>query len=128
VTPTFFEVTTAMGLRNVPARRIEVAVIEVRVLAGAFDATNVITPGSGRLSTTIGMDHEQHLGTTIAAIAGEKAGISRTAFRSSLASCRLTRSRSCLLVADERGSDVVEAQVGSAGRRGRWRMAAPASR
>jgi len=43
---------------------VEVAVIEVG-LGGRFDATNVITPTAAAI-TTIGMDHEQHLGTTIA--------------------------------------------------------------
>jgi folylpolyglutamate synthase/dihydropteroate synthase len=52
---------------------VEVAVIEVG-LGGRFDATNVITPAAAAI-TTIGMDHQQHLGSTIAAIAREKAGI-----------------------------------------------------
>jgi dihydrofolate synthase/folylpolyglutamate synthase len=52
---------------------VEVAVIEVG-LGGRFDATNVITPVAGAI-TTIGMDHQQHLGHTLEAIAGEKAGI-----------------------------------------------------
>ena len=52
---------------------VDVAVIEVG-LGGRFDATNVITPAAAAI-TTIGMDHQQHLGSTIAAIAREKAGI-----------------------------------------------------
>ena len=73
VTPTFFEVTTAMAFELFRRANVEVAVIEVG-LGGRFDATNVITPAAAAI-TTIGMDHEQHLGTTIAAIAREKAGI-----------------------------------------------------
>ena len=49
------------------------AVIEVG-LGGRFDATNVITPVAGAI-TTIGFDHQQHLGDTLGAIAFEKAGI-----------------------------------------------------
>ena len=49
------------------------AVIEVG-LGGRFDATNVIAPVAGAI-TTIGFDHQQHLGDTLAAIAFEKAGI-----------------------------------------------------
>jgi dihydrofolate synthase/folylpolyglutamate synthase len=73
VTPTFFEVTTAMAFEMFRRANVEVAVIEVG-LGGRFDATNVITPAVCAI-TTIGMDHQQHLGSTIAAIAGEKAGI-----------------------------------------------------
>jgi dihydrofolate synthase/folylpolyglutamate synthase len=51
----------------------QVAVIEVG-LGGRFDATNVITPVAGAI-TTIGFDHQQHLGSTLGEIAFEKAGI-----------------------------------------------------
>jgi dihydrofolate synthase/folylpolyglutamate synthase len=73
VMPTFFEVTTALAFEMFRRAGIEVAVIEVG-LGGRFDATNVITPAASAI-TTIGMDHQQHLGSTIAAIAREKAGI-----------------------------------------------------
>ena len=73
VPPTFFEVTTAMAFEMFRRARVEVAVIEVG-LGGRYDATNVITPVAGAI-TTIGMDHQQHLGSTLTAIAGEKAGI-----------------------------------------------------
>jgi dihydrofolate synthase/folylpolyglutamate synthase len=71
--PTFFEATTAMAFEIFRRAQVEVAVIEVG-LGGRFDATNVITPVAGAI-TTIGMDHHQHLGSTLAAIAYEKAGI-----------------------------------------------------
>jgi dihydrofolate synthase / folylpolyglutamate synthase len=73
VPPTFFEVTTAMAFEMFRRAQVEVAVIEVG-LGGRFDATNVITPVAAAI-TTIGMDHQQHLGSTLAAIAMEKAGI-----------------------------------------------------
>jgi dihydrofolate synthase/folylpolyglutamate synthase len=49
------------------------AVVEVG-LGGRFDATNVLKPAVGAI-TSIGFDHQQHLGDTIEAIAFEKAGI-----------------------------------------------------
>jgi dihydrofolate synthase/folylpolyglutamate synthase len=73
VPPTFFEATTAIGFELFRRARVEVAAIEVG-LGGRFDATNVITPAAGAI-TTIGLDHQQHLGNTRAAIAFEKAGI-----------------------------------------------------
>ncbi len=73
VQPTFFEATTAIGFELFRRERVEVAVIEVG-LGGRFDATNVITPVAGAI-TTIAFDHQQHLGHTLSAIAFEKAGI-----------------------------------------------------
>ena len=73
VVPTFFEVTTVMAFELFRRAGIEVAVIEVG-LGGRFDATNVIRPVAGAI-TTIGFDHQQHLGNTLEAIAFEKAGI-----------------------------------------------------
>ena len=73
VTPTFFEVTTAIGFELFRRAGVQVAVIEVG-LGGRFDATNVISPVAGAI-TTIAFDHQQHLGNTLAQIAFEKAGI-----------------------------------------------------
>jgi dihydrofolate synthase/folylpolyglutamate synthase len=73
VLPTFFEATTAIAFELFRRAGTEIAVIEVG-LGGRFDATNVITPVAGAI-TTIGLDHQQHLGTTLAEIAFEKAGI-----------------------------------------------------
>jgi dihydrofolate synthase/folylpolyglutamate synthase len=71
--PTFFEATTAMAFEIFRRARVDVAVIEVG-LGGRFDATNVLEPPVGAI-TSIALDHEQHLGHTIERIAFEKAGI-----------------------------------------------------
>jgi dihydrofolate synthase/folylpolyglutamate synthase len=73
VTPTFFEVSTAIAFELFRRAGVEVAVIEVG-LGGRFDATNVIQPIVAAI-TTIAFDHQQHLGNTLAQIAFEKAGI-----------------------------------------------------
>jgi dihydrofolate synthase/folylpolyglutamate synthase len=73
VMPTFFEVTTAVAFELFSRARVDAAVIEVG-LGGRFDATNVITPVATAI-TTIGFDHQQHLGSTLGQIAFEKAGI-----------------------------------------------------
>ena len=73
--PTFFEVSTAAAFMIFAEARVDVGVIEVG-LGGRFDATNVIDPVAGAI-TTIDFDHERHLGTTLAAIAREKAGIAK---------------------------------------------------
>lgn len=71
--PTFFEVATAAAFLLFRARDVEVAVLEVG-LGGRLDATNVVSPRVGTI-TTIDLDHQRHLGGTLAAIAREKAGI-----------------------------------------------------
>lgn len=71
--PTYFEVTTAAAFDIFRNRQVEIAVVEVG-LGGRFDATNVVQPMLSVI-TSIDFDHEAHLGTTLAAIAGEKAGI-----------------------------------------------------
>ncbi len=71
--PTFFEVTTAAAFDAFRGASIDIAVVEAG-LGGRFDATNVVVP-SVSVITSIARDHEQQLGTTLRAIAGEKAGI-----------------------------------------------------
>ena len=71
--PTFFEVTTAMALELFRRARVDVAVLEVG-LGGRLDATNVISPIATAI-TSIAFDHELYLGSTLADIAFEKAGI-----------------------------------------------------
>jgi len=71
--PTYFEVLTALAFVEFAERGVDVAVLEVG-LGGRFDATNVVRPLVSVI-TTIAMDHEKHLGTTLREIASEKAGI-----------------------------------------------------
>jgi dihydrofolate synthase/folylpolyglutamate synthase len=71
--PTFFEATTAMAFDLFRNARVQFAVIEVG-LGGRLDSTNVIDPIVTAI-TSIDFDHQQYLGNTLAAIAGEKAGI-----------------------------------------------------
>jgi dihydrofolate synthase/folylpolyglutamate synthase len=110
VTPTFFEVTTAMAFEMFRRAGVEVAVIEVG-LGGRFDATNVITPVAGAI-TTIGMDHQQHLGSTIAAIAREKAGIIKSGVPIVIGDLPADAMAVVHAVADEQGAPVVEARAG----------------
>ncbi|HMF15149.1 MAG TPA: folylpolyglutamate synthase/dihydrofolate synthase family protein [Gemmataceae bacterium] len=71
--PTFFEVATAVGFSHFVRRRADIAVIEVG-LGGRLDSTNVCHPVASVI-TSISFDHTQMLGTELANIAGEKAGI-----------------------------------------------------
>jgi len=72
--PSQFELVTAAAWLHFAEQGVEIAVIEVG-LGGRLDATNVCPPPLVSVITSIGWDHWQRLGNTLAAIAGEKAGI-----------------------------------------------------
>ncbi len=73
IEPSFFELTVAMAFDYFARMEVEVAVIEVG-MGGRLDSTNIITPVLSVI-TNIGHDHMEFLGNTLAAVAGEKAGI-----------------------------------------------------
>ena len=73
ITPTFFEVTTAMAFTCFAEERVDVAVVEAG-MGGRLDSTNVITPLVSVI-TNIDVEHAEFLGDTIEKIAEEKAGI-----------------------------------------------------
>ncbi len=69
----FFEMTVGLAFDYFKNEKVDIAIIEVG-LGGRLDSTNVINPEVSVI-TTIGLDHTQFLGTTLAEIASEKAGI-----------------------------------------------------
>ena len=71
---TFFEVTTAAAFLAFARTPADAVILETG-LGGRLDATNVIARPAATVITPVSMDHEHYLGTTLAAIAGEKAGI-----------------------------------------------------
>ncbi len=73
--PSFFELLTALAFVWFAEHKVDVAVLEVG-LGGRLDATNVVDPLIS-IVTDISLDHMEWLGSTIAEIAREKAGILR---------------------------------------------------
>jgi dihydrofolate synthase/folylpolyglutamate synthase len=71
---TYFEITTCAAILAMSRTRADYTLLEVG-LGGRLDATNVIDRPALTVITPVSMDHEQYLGDTLAAIAGEKAGI-----------------------------------------------------
>src|SRR5262252_8262480 len=71
---TFFEVTTCAAFLAFARMPADILLLEVG-LGGEFDATNVIDRPQLCVLTPISFDHMQHLGNTLTAIAGVKAGI-----------------------------------------------------
>jgi dihydrofolate synthase/folylpolyglutamate synthase len=72
--PTEFELMTACALEYFKREVCDIVVFEVG-LGGRLDATNIIENPEACIITNIGLDHVEQLGNTIAAVAGEKAGI-----------------------------------------------------
>jgi dihydrofolate synthase / folylpolyglutamate synthase len=72
---TYFEAGTLAALLIFAESRVDVAVLEVG-LGGRLDAVNLIDADVA-IITSIGLDHQEYLGDTLAQIAVEKAGIAR---------------------------------------------------
>jgi dihydrofolate synthase/folylpolyglutamate synthase len=71
--PSFFDAATAAALVLFREASVDRAILEVG-LGGRLDSTNVVQPAVACI-TTIELEHTDKLGDTLAAIAGEKAGI-----------------------------------------------------
>ncbi len=73
VQPSFFETITALAFQYFAKEKVDIAVVETG-LGGRLDATNIVAPLVSVI-TNIGLDHTEFLGSTLSAIAAEKAGI-----------------------------------------------------
>lgn len=69
----YFEISTALAFWYFAHKKVDVAIIETG-LGGRVDSTNIINSEIAVI-TSIGLDHQNVLGNTIAEIAREKAGI-----------------------------------------------------
>jgi dihydrofolate synthase / folylpolyglutamate synthase len=105
---TFFEITTAMAFHYFAEMNVDVAVIETG-LGGRLDSTNVITPVVAGI-TSIGLDHQEFLGDSLASIAREKAGIFKKGVPAVVSFVQDDHARAVLReVASEVGSPVIKA-------------------
>ena len=73
--PSYFEILTTQAFLYFAEARAEIAVLEVG-MGGRLDATNIVDPLLS-VVTDVSLDHTEWLGSTIAAITREKAGILR---------------------------------------------------
>lgn len=98
---TFFELATGIAFTYFADAGVEEAVVEVG-MGGRLDATNIITPDCCAI-TRIGLEHTRYLGSTLGAIAGEKAGIIKPGVP---------------VVAIDQGDEVIDVLRATAGERG----------
>jgi dihydrofolate synthase/folylpolyglutamate synthase len=73
LTPTFFELATAVALVHFAADPLDAWVLETG-MGGRLDATNLFEPAA-TLITPVDLDHQLYLGDSLEQIAAEKAGI-----------------------------------------------------
>jgi len=71
---TYFEVTSAVAFHLFAENQADYTILEVG-LGGRYDATNVIATPLASVITPVSYDHAEFLGTDLADIAAEKAGI-----------------------------------------------------
>jgi dihydrofolate synthase/folylpolyglutamate synthase len=111
--PSFFEFMTAMAFLQFERKRCDMNIIEVG-LGGRLDATNVVSPEVSVI-TSISLDHCELLGSTVEAIAAEKAGIIKQGCPVVLGRMPPEAVRTIRRIADEHGSPVifVEDEFGS---------------
>ena len=76
IEPSFFEVATAAAILAFARNSADACLLEVG-LGGRLDATNIIDRPLVSAIASIGIDHQQYLGITLAEIAAEKAAIAR---------------------------------------------------
>jgi dihydrofolate synthase / folylpolyglutamate synthase len=72
---TFFEINTILAFMVFEQQKTDVNVLEIG-LGGRLDSVNVYDPDVAVI-TSIGLDHTEYLGSTLTAVAREKAGIMR---------------------------------------------------
>lgn len=107
---TQFEIVTALAFAHFARVRVDAAVIEVG-LGGRLDATNVLTPLVSVI-TPIDYDHTCILGTKLAEIAAEKAGIIKEGVPVVLSPQPDEALASILHIAKEKRAQVIEVGKG----------------
>lgn len=126
--PTEFELMAAVAFEHFRTVGCDIVVLEVG-LGGRLDATNVIETPEASVICRIGLDHTDLLGDTVAAIAGEKAGIVKPGCpvaswpqeREAMAIIEaVAAERGCELVVPDFSQLAVEPLAGAALRRFSW--------
>ena len=106
---TTFEIITGMAFLYFSQKKVDFAVIEVG-MGGRLDATNVVDPLLS-IITSISHDHMKVLGSTLAKIAGEKAGIIKRGVPVVMAGQKKSAEKVILDTAKEKGSQAVQSNL-----------------
>ena len=98
---TVFEITTAAALDIFASEPADLLLLEVG-LGGRADATNVVDAPAAAIVTPIGLDHAEYLGTDLAGVAREKAGIFKRGCPAVIAAQHYPEADEALVAAAER--------------------------
>lgn len=109
IQPTYFELATAIAFWYFADKKVDLAVIETG-LGGRLDSTNIVRPELS-IITSIGLDHTEILGDTLAKIAAEKAGIIKKNIPVVLGNIPEEADFVIKSIAEERGSRVNESRI-----------------
>uniref|UniRef100_A0A1J3IKE5 Folylpolyglutamate synthase n=1 Tax=Noccaea caerulescens TaxID=107243 RepID=A0A1J3IKE5_NOCCA len=99
--PTYFCFLALLAFKIFSAEQVDVVILEVG-LGGRFDATNVIQKPVVCGITSLGYDHMEILGDTLAEIAAEKAGI----FKSGVPAFTVPQPNEAMRVLNEKASEL----------------------
>lgn len=103
----YFEILTLIGLLYFREQAVDLALIEVGI-GGLLDTTNVVT-GQVAVVTSVGLDHKETLGSTLAEIAEQKAGIFKPGKTAVIGPLPAVASQVCERVAREKSVRLYQA-------------------
>lgn len=110
--PTPFEIETAVAFLFFREERCDPVILEVG-LGGSLDATNVIPAPVLSVLTSISVDHQAYLGSTLEEIAEKKAGIIKTGCRAVTAAQKPEVTEVLRKACEEKRVPLTEADTGS---------------
>ncbi len=105
----YFEITTVIAFWWFAEEKVDIAILETG-LGGRLDATNIVKPEVSVI-TSIGFDHSNFLGNTMAEIAGEKAGIIKKNRPVVIGNMRPAAREKIVHTAKKQGAEVLDART-----------------
>ena len=103
----FFELLTLIALLYFKEQGVDIVLLEVGI-GGLLDTTNVVT-GEIAVITSIGLDHQETLGNSLAEIAGQKAGIFKSGKSAVIANLAPEAQLVCQRTANDLGVSLYQA-------------------
>ena len=114
----FFELLTLIALLYFKEQGVDIVLLEVGI-GGLLDTTNVVT-GEIAVITSIGLDHQETLGNSLAEIAGQKAGIFKSGKSAVIANLAPEAQMVCQKVAEDLGVTLYQADQDFSFKNGRF--------
>ena len=114
----FFELLTLIALLYFKEQKVDLVLLEVGI-GGLLDTTNVVT-GEIAVITSIGLDHQETLGNSLAEIAEQKAGIFKSGKSAIITNLTPEAQMVCHKVAEDLGVTLYQADQDFSFKNGRF--------